>query len=90
MRETWIQEREKLKYQGHKITQVAPGSIGEELELEPGDILLTIDGNEIEDIFDYEYLTQSESYVLVVRKSDGEEWDVEIESGGVVLGVPFE
>ena len=47
-----------MKYTGHKITAVAPGSIGEELELEPGDLLLTIDGNEIEDIFDYEYMTQ--------------------------------
>ena len=43
----------KLKNKGHKITAVAPGSIGEELEvLEPGDVLLTIDGEEIEDIFD--------------------------------------
>ena len=34
------------------ITAVAPGSIGEELELEPGDVLLSIDGEPVEDIFD--------------------------------------
>ena len=49
----------QLKKKGHTITKVAPGSIGEELELEPGDILLTIDGDEIEDIFDYNYMTDS-------------------------------
>ena len=79
-----------MKYTGHKITAVAPGSIGEELELEPGDLLLTIDGNEIEDIFDYEYMTQSEEFTLLVRKQDGEEWELEIDSGGEDLGLTFE
>ena len=79
-----------MKYTGHKITAVAPGSIGEELELEPGDLLLTIDGNEIEDIFDYEYMTQSEEFTLLVRKKDGEEWELEIDSGGEDLGLTFE
>ena len=37
---------------GHLIKSVDPGSIAEEMELEPGDVLLTIDGDEIEDIFD--------------------------------------
>ena len=58
----------KLKNRGHKITAVAPGSIGEELELEPGDVLLTIDGEEIEDIFDYDYMTDSESFVMTIQK----------------------
>ena len=58
----------KLKNKGHKITAVAPGSIGEELELEPGDVLLTIDGEEIEDIFDYDYMTDSESFVMTIQK----------------------
>ena len=78
------------KYNGHKITAVAPGSIGEELELEVGDVLLTIDGEEPEDIFDYNYMTDSESFVLVVRKANGEEWELEIESGGEDLGLTFE
>lgn len=78
------------KYNGHKIMAVAPGSIGEELELEAGDILLTIDGEELEDIFDYDYMTDSESFVMVVRKANGEEWELEIESGGEDLGLTFE
>ena len=80
----------KLKNRGHKITAVAPGSIGEELELEPGDVLLTIDGEEIEDIFDYDYMTDSESFVMTVQKKNGEEWELEIESGGEDLGLTFE
>ena len=79
-----------MKYQGHKITAVAPGSIAEELELEPGDVLLTIDGEELEDIFDYDYMTDAESFVMVVRKANGEEWELEIESGGEDLGLTFE
>lgn len=69
---------------------MAPGSIGEELELEPGDALLTIDGEEIEDIFDYDYMTDSESFVMTVQKNNGEEWELEIESGGEDLGLTFE
>ena len=69
---------------------MAPGSIGEELELEPGDVLLTIDGEEIEDIFDYDYMTDSESFVMTVQKKNGEEWELEIESGGEDLGLSFE
>ncbi|WP_337425024.1 DUF512 domain-containing protein [Alitiscatomonas sp.] len=79
-----------MKNKGHKITAVAPGSIGEELELEPGDVLLTIDGEEIEDIFDYDYMTDSESFVMTVQKKNGEEWELEIESGGEDLGLTFE
>ena len=75
-----------MKYQGHKIMAVTPGSIAEELELEPGDVLLTIDGEELEDIFDYDYMTDAESFVMVVRKANGEEWELEIESGGEDLG----
>ena len=80
----------KLKNKGHKITAVAPGAIGEELELEPGDVLLTIDGEEIEDIFDYDYMTDSESFVMTIQKKNGEEWELEIESGGEDLGLTFE
>ena len=50
---------------GHLIKSVDPGSIAEEMELEPGDVLLTIDGDEIEDIFDYEYKINSEEITLL-------------------------
>lgn len=70
-----------MKKGKHKIQAVEPGSIAEELELEAGDFLLSINGNEIEDIFDYEYYVNSESMVMLVEKADGELWELEIENG---------
>ena len=40
----------------HIISQVEEGSIAWELELEPGDELISINGQKIEDVFDYHYL----------------------------------
>ena len=49
-----------MKYQGHKIMAVTPGSIAEELELEPGDVLAEINHQPVEDVFDYRYLLNDE------------------------------
>lgn len=64
---------------GHKITGVASGSIGEELELEAGDELLSINNCEIKDVFDYHYYMNEEYLTVLVRKADGEEWELDIE-----------
>lgn len=63
----------------HVIRGVESGSIAEELGIEPGDILLAIGGTEIEDIFDYQYLTQDEYIEMLIRKKNGEEWLLEID-----------
>ena len=78
------------KQKGHLIKSFDQGSIAEELELEPGDRLLTINGNEVEDIFDYEYYVDSESMVMLVEKADGEQWELEIENEYQDLGITFE
>ncbi len=75
---------------GHVIIAVEPGSIADELELEPGDVLLTINGQEIEDIFDYEYYINSPSILMTVRKACGEEWELDIENEYEDLGITFE
>lgn len=75
---------------GHLIQSVDPGSIAEELELEPGDRLMAIDGEAIEDIFDYEYKINSEAVTLLVRKKNGEEWELDIENEYQDLGLTFE
>lgn len=75
----------------HKICRVLPESIAEEMEIEPGDVLLAIDGNEVEDIFDYRYLVESEQIVVLIRKQDGEEWELEIsKEEDEDLGLEFE
>ena len=53
---------------GHVICRVEPGSIADELELEPGDILLSVNGQKIGDIFDYQYLTNEEYLEILIRK----------------------
>lgn len=75
---------------GHTIKSVDPGSIADELGLEPGDRLLSIDGHELEDIFDYEYYIENESIVAVVAKKNGEEWELDIENDYQDLGLTFE
>lgn len=80
-----------MKEHLHVIAGIEPGSIAEELELEPGDMLLEINGNKIEDAFDYHYLMNEEYVELLVRKANGEEWELEIEKEFEEdLGVTFE
>lgn len=63
----------------HRILEVLPDSIGAEMDIRPGDFLLAVNGEEIEDIFDYQFLIEEEFVVLLIRKADGEEWELEIE-----------
>ena len=47
--------------------------------IEPGDKLLSVNGQEIEDIFDYRYYIEEEEILLLIEKPDGEQWELEIE-----------
>ena len=62
-----------------RISAVEPGSIADELEINPGDYLLSIDGKEIRDYIDYQYGVAADFFVLMVQKADGEVWEFEIE-----------
>ena len=80
-----------MKKNLHIISRVLPDSIGEELELEPGDALLSINGQPVEDVFDYRYLMNDEFVTLLIRKKNGEEWELEVEKEYEDdLGVEFE
>ena len=81
----------RKKEQEHLIQTVYPGSIAEELEIEPGDVLLKINGQKIEDVFDYRYLMKDEYVEVLIRKPSGEEWLLEIDKEyDDELGVEFE
>ena len=69
----------KNEYQGHLIREVYPDSIAEAMEIEPGDVLLRINNQKIEDVFDYRYMIKDEYVEVLIRKPDGEEWLLEIE-----------
>lgn len=85
------EQRVKKKKNRHIISKVLPQSIGEEMELTPGDELISINGQVIEDVFDYHYLVDDDYLELLVRKENGEEWELEIEKDyGEDLGIEFE
>ena len=69
-------ERIYMKKKKHVISRVLPGSIGEELELEPGDILAEINHQLVEDVFDYRYLMNDEYIELLIEKANGELWEL--------------
>ncbi len=79
------------KSKGHLIKTVAPDSIGEEMGIEPGDYLVAINKEEIDDVFDYQYLIKDEYVEILIIKSDGEEWLLEIDKEYEEdLGIDFE
>ncbi len=80
-----------MKKAKHIIKSVNPGSIAEELEIEPGDELLMINDTEIEDIFDYQFLCEDEYIEVLIKKPDGEEWLLEVDKEmDEDLGIQFE
>lgn len=75
----------------HIIKSIVPGSIAEEMEIQPGDKLLRINDHEIKDVFDYHYAVNDEYLELLIQKPDGEEWELEIEKElEEDLGIEFE
>ena len=75
----------------HVIKEVFSGSIAEEMEIEPGDVLLAINDQEVEDVFDYRYMIKDEYIEVLIRKPDGEEWLLEIDKEyDDDLGIEFE
>ncbi|RDU22935.1 DUF512 domain-containing protein [Anaerosacchariphilus polymeriproducens] len=63
----------------HYIKWVEENSIAQELGIEPGDFLLSINQQPIEDIFDYHFLVNDEYIEVLIEKPDQEQWEFEIE-----------
>ena len=79
------------KKKSHIISKVYDDSIGMELGIEPGDELLKINDNELEDIFDYQYMVQDEHLDVLIKKANGEEWLLDIDKDfDEDLGLEFE
>ena len=73
------------------ISGVINGSIAEELEIESGDILLSIDNTKPKDMIDYKYLTKSEFFTMEIQKRNGEIEEIELEKDyDEDLGIIFE
>jgi putative radical SAM enzyme (TIGR03279 family) len=62
-----------------KVTSIEHGSIGEAIGLLPDSELLTVDGQELEDFLDWEFLTSEEEFSLVYRNpGEADEFEVEV------------
>lgn len=82
----------QIRRRGITITEVAPDSIGAELDLEPGDRVMRVNGRVVRDYLDFRYQTGGETeIVLDVRKHSGEDWELNIERDEAEdLGLGFE
>jgi membrane-associated protease RseP (regulator of RpoE activity) len=56
-----------------RVAKVTPGSIAEEIGILPGTELVSIDGREIRDFLDWEFLSAEDEVVVEARLPDGEE-----------------
>jgi putative radical SAM enzyme (TIGR03279 family) len=82
----------QLRKRGVEITEVALGSIAAEMELEPGDRVIRVNGQLVRDYLDFRFQTGGEeSFVLDVRRKSGEYWELQIDRDeGEELGLGFE
>ena len=75
--------------QGGVISRVLPGGIGREVGLEPGDILVLLNGHPLRDVIDYHYYGAEETLVLVIQRQ-GAHHRIEIERDyDEPLGIEF-
>ena len=73
------------------VNSVATGSIAQELEITKGDILLSVDGQKLSDMIDYNFYMKSELVTIEIQKKDGSIEEIEIEKDyDEDLGIVFE
>jgi putative radical SAM enzyme (TIGR03279 family) len=70
----------QLRRPGVTITEVEPGSLGEELELRPGDRIVRVNGKPVRDHLDFRYQTAGETELLFeVRRQGSEPFEIEFD-----------
>ena len=74
-----------------RVQAVVPDSLGAALELIPGTELLEVNGKDLEDFLDWEFLTADEQFLLRARLPSGEEIEYDVERPeGLPMGVMLE
>jgi len=78
------------KNAGLMIEKVEPGSIAEEVGIEVGDRLISVNDREMKDVLDYRFVEGEEALLLELAKPNGEVWEVEVEKDlDEALGIDF-
>ena len=73
------------------VSDVLQGSIAEELGIEKGDEILSIDGEKMSDMIDYNFYCKSDFLTLEVKKTNGDIEVIELEKDyDEELGIVFE
>lgn len=73
------------------VNSVIEGSIAQELEIQKGDEILSVDGCQMLDMIDYNFYMKSELITVEVKKANGEIEEIEIEKDyDDDLGIVFE
>ena len=82
----------QLRRAGVTITEVAPESLAEELDLKPNDRIVKVNGRTVRDYLDFRFQTSGETELdLTVRKANGETWEIELDrEEGEDFGLTFE
>jgi putative radical SAM enzyme (TIGR03279 family) len=82
----------QLRRPGVIITEVASGSLGEELELAPGDRIVRVNGRPVRDYLDFRFQTAGETDLnFQVKKGNGETHEIEFDrEESEDLGLMFE
>jgi putative radical SAM enzyme (TIGR03279 family) len=82
----------QIRRRGVEISEVVAGSLGAELELEPGDRIMRVNGRLVRDYLDFRFQSGGETDLVIdVRKCTGEDWELHIERDEAeAFGLSFE
>jgi len=82
----------QLRRRGVEIAAVEPNGLGAELELEPGDRIIKVNGRVVRDYLDFRFHTAGETELVIdVRKRSGEDWELNVDREETeTFGVTFE
>ncbi|MEJ7847737.1 MAG: DUF512 domain-containing protein [Pyrinomonadaceae bacterium] len=82
----------QLRRAGVTITEVAADSLAQELELEPNDRIVRVNGRVVRDYLDFRFQTSGETEMtLQIKKVNGETWNIELDrEEGEDFGLMFE
>jgi putative radical SAM enzyme (TIGR03279 family) len=69
-----------IRRRGVEVSEVEPASLGAEMDIEPGDRIIKVNGRVVRDYLDFRFHTAGETeLILEIRKQSGEDWEVEVE-----------